>query len=72
MLLPKNTTSIIQPLNQEIIASFKNKYYTRTYRQLREGTGTTLTQVSRCEGGAEHLDIIEEEELTEKKTIEEW
>ena len=38
VFLPKNTTLILQPPDQEVIASFKQKYYTRTYRQLREGT----------------------------------
>lgn len=35
LFLPPNTTSLVQPLDQEIIANVKNFYHTRLFDYLR-------------------------------------
>ncbi|XP_050717334.1 tigger transposable element-derived protein 7-like [Eriocheir sinensis] len=40
VFLPPNTTSIIQPLDQEIIANVKLEFYRRTWKKLEEALDT--------------------------------
>nr|XP_008511180.1 PREDICTED: tigger transposable element-derived protein 1-like [Equus przewalskii] len=44
MFLPPNTTSLIQPMNQGVIASFKAYYLRRTFAQAIAATEETLMQ----------------------------
>lgn len=39
VFLPPNTTSLVQPLDQEVICNIKDFYYTRLFDDLRSKTG---------------------------------
>ncbi|KAK3885793.1 hypothetical protein Pcinc_010028 [Petrolisthes cinctipes] len=60
-------------MDQEVVASFKRKYYARSYKQLREATDTSFGQAlhSVAENDDE-MELAEEELDKEKKIIRQW
>ena len=62
VFLPPQMTSIIQPLDQEIIATVKCRYHSEVFRELRRST-ESLAEVRRILFGNEDGDLNDDDDL---------
>uniref|UniRef100_UPI00358ECFDF tigger transposable element-derived protein 1-like n=1 Tax=Myxine glutinosa TaxID=7769 RepID=UPI00358ECFDF len=69
--LPPNTTSLIQPLDQEVISVVKASYSTRQFRKMRQATKDTAV-IQQLLDSEDEDDMVQWDTEAEQKVIRYW